>query len=367
MTPTGLDSALLGAWSEIPPDQVPAWNHRLQATPASLYQYPFWNEPLKHVLFTPVYLVHRVRERETAFVCIVTLRLAGFRMGLIKYGPVGLPDGEAVGAGAWEALLAWARERNFIFLRVTHTEEEALRTAASLPGARRTDAFTLWPEETEELRVPLRAGTLAALPHEVRRLVRRGQEAGFVTRSSVSPEDFRACWPLFQRMAAAKKINFRPRAYFQDLVELGTRAECCRIYWAEFEGRIVQALLVARTGRTACLMAGALDQERLAGGLPSPSCLLHWHAIREHAELGAETYHMGNRAGPVYPFKKKFQPVEQRVAPPVTLVLRPLMYHLWSRVVLRVSEPFLPHIRGAVQRLRDRVPARLGGARAADS
>lgn len=345
-----------GAWFEVPDDQVHSWDIRLQATGASLYQYPFWNEPLRLLFFLPTYVVYRNEGRDLAFACILRMTLGGFSLGLLKYGPVDLGTGrEVTRTEVWKALVAWARKRRFVFLRVTHTREEALAAACAMPGCRRLDSFRLWPEEVEELQVPLQSTmdeTLTALPHEVRRLIRRGQETGFCIRSSTDMDDFMAAWPLFEKMARIKGINLRPLPYFQKLMTLGTQAGCCRLYVAEWEGRPVQAILVAKVGRTTYLLAGALDAETLPKKRSSPSCLLHWHAIQDAVLAGAQSYHLGNRAGPVYTFKRKFHPVEAVTAPPVTLVIRPFLFGIWSMSILRLGPPLLSLVRTVVQRLR---------------
>ncbi len=123
---------------------------------------------------------------------------------------------------------------------------------------------------------------------------------------------------------------------------------------------MVQALVLVRDGDTVHNVIGALDVAALEGR-PSPSELLHWHAMRDFAALGVRHYNLGTRSGAVYEFKRKFRPVERTNPPPVTVIVNPLLYPLWSGVGLTLAGSVWPRVKRSLSRSR----ARPGGRDAA--
>jgi hypothetical protein len=340
-----------GVWSEIPSSDVQQWNTRLQETTASLYQYPYWNAPYRQFHFDPMYLEYSVDGHPGYFLAVLTMRALGIRIGLIRYGPVALCDLDIDPKSMWSELVGWSKRNRFIFLRVTHGSEKELEAAGSIPGAKRLDAFPLFPEEKEELVVPLRAdedAMFSGLSHEVRRQIRRGKESGYEIECSDDPEILVSVWNLFAGMAERKNINTRPLPYWYDLMKGACGTGACRLYIAKHSGNPVQAIIVIRAGKTAQLVAGALDSKNLPTS-HSPSYLLHWHAMKDFAAGGVDQYHIGNRAGPVYRFKKRFEPIETIPPTPVTIVVNELLFGLWTLSVLQLGQSLLPAIRHVVQ------------------
>jgi hypothetical protein len=340
-----------GIWTEVSQEGLNDWDIRLQNTAASLYQYPFWNEPFRRLFFKPRYLLYKCGDKEISFVSILTIGFSGIRIGLIRYGPVCLDENEKISKEAWFKLKLWAKRHGYIFLRITNSNEQALEIVSSMDTARRIDAFPLYPEDPEELIAPMHVNEnqmISEFDHEVRRQIRRAQEVGYQIVHSESPESFSDVWPLAEAMVTRKQINCRPFSYYHNLMICGTRAKCCRLYMAKFDDKAVQGIIVARCGKVAYYIFGALD----VGIMPnnhSPSYLLHMHAMRDFINLGAEFYHVGNRANRVYQFKKKFKPVEYKTAVPVTLITNPFLYSLWSMSILKLGQPSFEWIRKIVQ------------------
>ena len=342
-----------GAWYEIHHGDLIEWDRRLQNTSASLYQYPFWNEPFRKLFFQPRYLSFWLDNKQVAFVSVLTIGFLGVRIGLIRHGPVSLVEDDNIPEDAWRKLELWAKRQRYIFLRFTGSDEEFLRIASTLKMSRRIDAFPLYPEESEELVVQQQVDDkpmFSALSGEARRQIERAREVGYQIAYSESPGDFASVWPLFELMSSRKHINRRPCSFYQDLMTCGTQAGCCRLYTAKYRGEYVQAILVARAGKTAYLIAAAIDAQKVKDD-HSPSYLLHWHAMRDFSNLGATGYHLGNRSSDlVYRFKSRFKPSEIKTVPPVTLVTNPFLFGLWKSSVLKLGRPFLLWMRKNVQR-----------------
>jgi len=136
-------------------------------------------------------------------------------------------------------------------------------------------------------------------------------------------------------LGRAQKKGFRIGkldAYFSMFKE-SPREDIVRLYTASYSGQPVYAVVFLRDCSTFHYLLGALDSDAL-GGNPTPSCLLHWTAMRDYRGLGCSWYNIGRPAGPVSTFKRKFRPVEASQPRCVTLILKPVAYRLWLRLVL---------------------------------
>ncbi|MBX6332128.1 MAG: GNAT family N-acetyltransferase [Gemmatimonadaceae bacterium] len=351
-------SAAAPRWRALAAGEVDAWNARLLRTRASLFQFPYWNEPLRFMRFVPHYLVYEEEGCALAYACVLAFGV-GVRVGLVQRGPVPL-DGDTLPPHAARDLARWAQRRGFVFLRITHSDPGVLAQVGALRAARACDAFPFYREPPEELLVA-QDGTddevLARFQAQARRHLRKGERVGYTIEASATPDAMRAAWGLFQGLAQRKGFNYRPLESFTTLLRLAAPHGGARVYTASLDGTLVQAILVVRDGLSAHYVAGALDIDAL-GGRDSPSVLLHWRAMRDFARESVRTYDLGTRSGPVYQFKRKFHPVEIRHPEPITVVTNPVLYAAWSVVGLRLV---LPHWR-QIKRVAARA---LGGARAA--
>ena len=336
-------------WHPIPPSEVAAWNDSLLGTEASLFQLPYWNEPLRTLHFRPTYLTYNEGGRPIAYVCVLELGVPGLRIALAPRGPVPLVRDGMLPASALHALHAWSARRGHIFLRLTHERADLLEQWAVLPGARRTDPFPLYSEPREELLV-LQEGSdeqvAAAFQPVARRNLRHAQQVGYRIESDDSPALLTRMWPLFQTLSQRKNFRYRPLDSFLTLLRLARPHGGACTFAASFNDRPVQAIVVVRDGRTAHYIIGALDTDTL-GDRESPSVLLHWLAMRHFAAQGTRYYDLGTRSGPVYRFKQKFRPMEREIPPPVVLVPHPLRFRSWSTVIdggLRRAWPTLKRL-----------------------
>jgi hypothetical protein len=341
------------------PDEVDAWNGRLLGTAASIFQYPYWNEPLRAMRFSPRYLVYEAGASPLAYTCVLTLGVPGARIGLVQRGPVGL-TGEVLAPAAGRDLAAWAARRGYIFLRFTHSRADVLDAIGALRSARRCDAFPFYREPSEDLLVP-QEGTdeavLARFQPIARRNLRKAQGEAYRIICSESPDAMEAVWPLFQHLASRKGFSYRPLESYTSLLRNSTLHRCARVYSALLGETLVEAILVVRDGTTAYYISGALDVDAL-GDRPSPSVLLHWRAMRDFAESSVRYYSLGTRSGDVYQFKRKFRPIEVTHPAPVTVVTNWPLYQVWSVIGVRMLAAHRQALKGMLARM-------LGGRAAA--
>jgi len=340
-------------WTPIRPDRLSAWNSRLLNTEAHLYQYPCWNEPFRRIHFTPRYLVYGSNGEPVAYVAILQIGFWPFRIGVIKGGPISLVPKEAVSSIALNDLCVWARKRGYVFLRLSHPDSAFSDRIAELERTERLDPFPMYPHLEYDLVVEQlddEARMLASFQKIARSDIRNASAVGYEIKVGDDPQFLVESWPLFERLSERKgtRIYNRPMESYLDLVRMAREQGSVRFYMAYLNGRLVESIIVVRDGNTAHYVAGALDVEGIKGHTTaSPATLLHWNAMRDFYRLGVKYYSFG---GTVFTFKKKFRPLRRDFPPPVTVVIRPLLYRVWVGLV--------PHLQSVGTALRE-LAARL--------
>jgi hypothetical protein len=343
-------------WTPIPPGQLTSWNETLLSTDAHLYQYPYWNEPLRRVRLTPEYLVYRSDGEPAAYIAILRLGIPFFRIGLIRGGPVSLTPGGEIPAAAFERLFRWARGNGYFFLRFSHPDSTVAERIAALPNAARVDPFPVYPGLEFDLIVEQREDEtemLASFQRIARRNIRDASAVGYELQVTDDAAALIESWPLFEALSERKGVQVysRPMDSYVDMVQLAKPHGAVRLYMARLNGKLVESIVVIRDGKTAHYVAGALDIDALDGhGSASPTTLLHWKAMRDFHSLGVKTYSLGLTA---YAFKEKFRPVRRDFPSPVTVATRPLLYRIWMGL-----EPLARCGVGRLRRFIARLPVR---------
>lgn len=348
------------AWREISPSDLGPWNGRLLQTPASLRQYPFFNEGLRGAgglwvttgrrfatliaegrrwTTSPRFLVRETAEGETAFVCIVTIGVPGFRVGCILDGPVALRD-HRIDKAAIQELVEWARRKQYVALRVTHSSEDFLASLSEMVPSERIDGVPFYPHPSSELYIDLTPDTAAVLSGfqaVARRNIKQAREAGYTVTIEDEPEAIAKAWPAFQSRSAQKGISYRNLDTYMRIMREAKAHRAARLYTAWRGDVPIASLLILRDRTTAHYFLGTIDVDAL-GDAPSPACLLHWNAIQQARELGAAWYNLGTRSGPVYTFKSKFRPIEHERPTPLTLIVKPTLYGIWRRLLPSLAQ-----------------------------
>jgi lipid II:glycine glycyltransferase (peptidoglycan interpeptide bridge formation enzyme) len=246
-------------------------------------------------------------------------------------------------------LARWARAQSYAFLRITHEDADFLSSLDALGGVEVHDPFRRFLAPESELVVRLRdsdEALLASFDESARRYTRRAAARGYDIVKEDSPEALAALWPFFQAHAQRKGLHYRPLERYSTLMALARRSGCASLYVASLEGVTINAILVLRDRDMAHYQLGALDVKAL-GKNPTPAFLLHHRAMGDARALGATSYNLGIRAGPVYEFKRKFRPEEIFPPPARTIVLRPALYRAWTRVVGRYAPSLMALLRGS--------------------
>ena len=326
-------------WHTVAPGELAGWDERLLATEASLFQYPYWNESMTSWRLRSTYLACGPPEGPVAFASVLALGPRRLRIGLLREGPVWLRnlDDSATDA-CLQALVGELRDRGFVLACFTSPDAGALERIEELAPSNRERLFPFAVAEPEALVVPQAASdaaTASTFAPVARRDIRKAERAGFVVEHAAGAEALRDAWPIWMTVHRFRNLYRRSRASWRRLLDGGSALGVTRVYTATIDGRPVQSILVVRAGSRAHYVIGALDREAL-GDRPSPSCLLHFRAMRDCFARGCTLYDLGGRSGPVYRFKSKFRPQERVHPPPVNLILDPALYPLCGWLLPRL-------------------------------
>jgi len=335
--------AEFGAWTAIPASGLEPWNSTLRQTAARLYQYPFWNESLKALGFKTEYLVYERDGAALGYVALMVVGLGALRFGLVSDGPVNLRDDQPLSTESLATLRVWARHHGFAFLRFSHMDNRVLEAMEKAMGrTERLDSFPLYPPLEEELIVTLDGdenSILARFQKVARQEIRRAAEGGYEIRLATVAEAEASVRSLFEGLKQRKgeAVYHRPLASYLQLVRQAERHGCALLYIATRKEKPVQFTVVLRTRDMATYVLGAIDVGALEGET-SPGCLVHWRAMRDALAMGVKEYNLGTYGwGGLRVFKGKFRP-EHRVPPaPVTVVLRPVLWGPWKRMLPLIS------------------------------
>ncbi|HTZ84273.1 MAG TPA: GNAT family N-acetyltransferase [Candidatus Acidoferrales bacterium] len=340
-------AAIRGRWSELDRNDLPAWNDFLRRTDASVYQYPFWNEPYRRLWVTPRYLVCGSQHNPQAFVSILSVGFGPAKVGLVFRGPASTTSSIGLSESMLRGLFAWARAQGFIFLRFTHSDPQVLTELASAGEALDVDSFPYmldYPILSEDYIVELHDSeeeTLASFDREARRKIRRGAEAGYQFRSDDSPFGLQQSWTLYQECARRKHFRLeRPLSFYLELMRGAQFYNRARLYSVTLNGATVGSTLIVRDRTMAHCLLAAFDAEHRGS-----AALLHWHSMRDMYRLGARRYNMGPGPGSLARFKSQFCELPARYPGPLTIVLKENWFQLWRTAFVPMAKQLHPVLR----------------------
>jgi hypothetical protein len=346
--------AIRAHWFEVRPQDLPVWNGVLLGTPASLYQFPFWNEPYRALWLTPRYLAWGTQDRPLSFVCILTVGCGPAKIGLVFRGPTRVQADTQFSQAVITELLDWARAQGFIFVRFTHSDPQILRQLAAAGHAEDFDAFpyfldypVLSPDYIIE-QCDSEEETLASLDREARRKIRRATELGYEFHSDDSPDALRRAWRLYQDCARRKHFRLeRPLSVYMEAMRLAQAHNCVRLYSVYLNGKLVGSTLVFRDATTAHCQLAAFDAWHRRS-----AAFLHWHAMRDMYRMGARRYNLGPGPGSLARFKRQFCQHPVSYPAPLTVVLKQDWFRWWRKVFFPVARRLRPTLRKIVSQVK---------------
>ena len=340
-------TSTLAAWSEVSPADLPSWNDTLFRSGASLYQFPFWNEPYRRMGLTPRYLRWGMQGRALAAVTILTVGFGPGKIGLVFRGPARLTNEEDLPSNLFSELVSWARSRGYMFLRFTHSDPEMLSRLAAAGEAIDGSVFPYF------LDYSILSGdyvvkqhqydeeTLASFDREARRKIRRATEAGYEFQSSTCPKLLSEIWPMFEECSRTKHFRMeRPLSFYMDLMAGAAENQLARLYTVHHGEKIVGATLIFKDRDTAHCQLAAFDAEHRQS-----ATLLHWHAMRDMYRMGARYYNLGPGPGSLARFKSTLCANPVQYPAPLTIVIRKKWFAIWKKAFLPVAKQLHPMFR----------------------
>jgi hypothetical protein len=341
-------------WFEVRRQDLVLWNNVLLNSDTSLYQYPFWNEPYRPLWLTPRYLAWGTQDRPRAFVSILNIGFGSAKIGLVFRGPSCIHSRSTLCHEAITGLVEWAREHGYVFIRFTHSDREVLTQLAASSRAENFDAFPYfldYPVLSPDYVVAQQDDddeTLAGFNREVRRKLRRAEEAGYESRADDSPEALSQAWPIYQGCARRKHFRLeRPLSVYMETMRLARKHNCVRLYSVHLNGKTVGSTLVFRDRDMAHCLLAAFDADHR-----NAAVFLHWHAMRDMYRMGARRYNLGPGPGSLARFKQQF--CEQPAASPgvLTLVLNENLFGIWRKLIFPVARDLRPILRKIISHVK---------------
>ncbi len=339
-------------WSEVHRRDLPAWNSFLRATDASIYQYPFWNEPYRRLWIRPRYLAWGTPHDPLAFASILTVGFGPAKIGLVFRGPAPLASDFQLPRTMYRELLEWARSQGFMFLRFTHSDLQVLKGLATSGEELKAEALDLdafpylcdYPIVTEDYIVRQHESddeTLASFDREARRKIRRGLEGGYEFQSDDSPDALKEIWHLYQECSRRKHFRLeRPLSFYLDLMREAQPYNRARLYSVSHDQKTVGSALVFRDRSTAHCLLAAFDADHR-----NSAALLHWRSMRDMHRLGATGYNMGPGPRTLARFKSEFCPDPTHYPAPLTIVLKKNRFRLWRQAFVPMAKQLQPMLR----------------------
>lgn len=206
------------------------------------------------------------------------------------------PRGPLVAAGAKDAatlrsrLLALGTETKSGWIRVEPQDAGGLSFLKEAFPERVAEApHPIQPQETFMISLePAEEALLAQMKSKTRYNIRLAEKRGVHIRESRDPKDF----PLFAELILAtterKGIRAHPASYYRIMLE--SLPGVCRLFFAEYEGKILAANLVTFCGDTATYLHGGTRDE--ARQVMAPF-LLQWEQMRTAKREGFARYDFG--------------------------------------------------------------------------
>jgi hypothetical protein len=345
-------AAIYASWSEVRRQDLSAWNNLLRVTDASVYQYPFWNEPYRRLGVHPRYLAWGTPHDPLAFATILTIGLGPAKIGLVFRGPAPLTSDIPLPRTMFQDLLGWARTQGYMFLRFTHSDPEILTGIATAGNVANAEALDLdafpylcdYPIVSEDYIVQQYESeeeTFAGFDREARRKIRRGLDAEYEFHSDDSASELERLWPIYQECARRKHFRLeRPLSFYMDLMRGAHAFNRTRLYTVTLNGKAVGSTLVFRDRSTAHCLLAAFDAEHR-----NSAALLHWRSMRDMYALGASRYNMGPGPGTLARFKSEFCPYPTLYPGPLTIVLKQNWFRLWRKAFVPMAKQLHPMLR----------------------
>jgi lipid II:glycine glycyltransferase (peptidoglycan interpeptide bridge formation enzyme) len=271
------------------------WNERLSAMPyAHVLQSWQWGEFKRETTgWTPTRLAFERGGETLALAQVLTRREGPFAVSYVPKGPALDYADAALRQAVWSQLLAFARERGAIFLKI---DPDVVSGAADV-GQAFVDELGAggWRFSSEQIQFRNTAqidltqsedDLLAAMKQKTRYNVRLASRKGVTVRQGALA-DLGLLYDLYALTARRDAFVIRPLDYYRQAWGAFIQAGLAQPLIAEYEGRALAHVVIFRFGPRAWYFYGASSNEERNR---MPTYLLQWEAIRWAKAQGCTVY-----------------------------------------------------------------------------
>ncbi len=211
-------------------------------------------------------------------------------------GPIGTNFSAQGGpASGWQFLISKlieeAKRRNARWIRIEpETEEllEEIKKAVPYKVVRAT--HDMQPREVFKIDItPLEEELLARMKSKTRYNIRLAEKRGVKVFETREKNHIAAFLDLITATSGRKGITSHPRSYYEKMLEILPK-EMCRLFVAEYEGKIVAANIVMFFGETVTYLHGGTADEHRDVMAPY---LLQWEQIKTAKKESFQFYDFG--------------------------------------------------------------------------
>lgn len=225
------------------------------------------------------------------------------------------------------------KKNNQIFLRLEILDKNSDEIVQRLKQSGFVKAFEeLQPEYRQVLDISKsEEEILQQMRSKGRYNIKIAQKHNVEIKNSKNVDGF---YKIFAETAQRDGFSIRPKKYFEKMLEI--LGNYCELLYAEFQGKIIAAEIVAYYEETASYLYGASGNEYRNVMAPY---LLHWEAIKKAKEKGCKFYDFlavapegqeNHKYAGISRFKRQFGGQTVQIVGGYDLVFKPTWYKLFK-------------------------------------
>ncbi len=262
------------------------WDDYIRKQSGSFLQSTCWADFQKNLGFDFWLLAAQDQKNSVGAATLVIKRTLPFGKNYlyIPHGPV-FSDSSAL-KFLLKQIYQLAIKQNSVFLKIEpylSEKEEELRNILKEMGFKKSSK-EIQPQQTIVLDLSKsERELLKSMKPKTRYNIKLAEKRGVKIRPLASSRDFEFFWNLMQETARRNKFKIHPKEHFEKLFEL----KPVKIYFAEYQGEILAAALIAYWSHQVIFLHGA--SSNILRNLMAPY-LLHFEIIKKAKADGFREY-----------------------------------------------------------------------------
>jgi hypothetical protein len=326
-------------WTIIKNADLNAWQKKLYACGADIFQLPSWLNAFKKIGYLkPLYLGYNT-EKHSGYCGLLVADILFIKVALVPGRPV-MTEG-AADIACYISLLQFLKNKGFTFARFTgNCDKKFLEQAAS--GIISSETFPFYRNVASHFYIPakdtpeeLKRGFNATAKRLINRIA---NDSNYRIVIDDTGEYLAEAYALFLKTGKRKGFKYRPYEGYKALFDFNAdKVSYTTLYLCYYYDKLVNAILVVRNKNTSMYMSGALDGDHITTN-DTPAFYLHYRAmLQEFYVHHTHRYDLVYTPGRFGDFKTRFHPERLDDPRPSTIVLNKWKYGLYTGTVLKVS------------------------------